>query len=196
MKKITDTVFGQTPLPEDYRADLIPSHIETLQELNQLEGLNISKAVKKYLFGKKDWKIERPEVLNQIHKAMFDDVWKWAGKYRDRDLNIGRPKAMIAQEVKVLCDDLNYWIEKKTYSPIEIAVRFHHRLVHIHPYINGNGRHARLVADILVRQFGEKELTWGGGDLVGDGTVRKKYIEALKMADMGEYETLIKFSHS
>lgn len=194
---VQSTIFGQTPLPEDFRKDLIPKHILLLKELNELEAENISRAVQKYLFGKrKKWNLTTPSTILKIHKDMFSDVWTWAGRFRHIDLNLGRPKAMVAQEVKQLCDDLKYWIDRKTYETTEIAVRFHYRLVTIHPFVNGNGRLSRICANVIIQQCGEIPLTWGGADLNHEGTARKKYIEALKEADRGDLKKLILFARS
>lgn len=194
MKKIDETITGQTPLPENWREDLIPEHITWLSELNEFESQNIDKALQKHLFGMSRINPCFPEHLNRVHQDMFDEVWTWAGKYRNLNLNIGCSKEMVAQNVKQLCDDLKFWIENKTYSPEEIAIRFHHRLVSIHPYINGNGRHARIVADILIKKLKGQELTWGKRSLSKEGPDRKKYITALLKADKGDYSPLIQFA--
>ena len=195
-KKITESITGQTPLPENWRGDLIPEHITWLSELNEFESQNIEKALQKHLFGSSRINPCYPEHLNRVHQDMFDDVWKWAGKYRNLNLNIGCSKEMVPQNVKQLCDDLAFWIDNKTYAPQEIAIRFHHRLVSIHPYINGNGRHARIMADILVKKLKAHELTWGKRNLSKEGPDRENYISSLQKADQGDYSDLIKFAGS
>jgi Fic-DOC domain mobile mystery protein B len=131
---------------------------------------------------------------------MFKDVWKWAGKYRKSLKNIGVSAVQIPVEVKKLCEDTQFWIQNHTYSWDEIGVRFHHRLVSIHPFPNGNGRHARLATDILMRANGQEPFTWGGEsevDLIGSaGETRGGYLAALKAADNGDVGPLLSFARN
>ena len=128
---------------------------------------------------------------------MFCHVWRWAGKFRQIEKNLGVPFYKISTELKTLCDDVQYWIEHKTFEQDEIATRFHHRLVHIHPFANGNGRHARLIADILLENvLGRPPFTWGQASLVQKGQDRTKYIESLIAADRGDYQSLLEFVRS
>jgi Fic-DOC domain mobile mystery protein B len=127
---------------------------------------------------------------------MFDQTWKWAGQYRRTEKNIGIPAYQTREQLGVLLGDVRYWIEHGTYSPDEIAVRFHHRLVVIHPFPNGNGRHARLIADVLAIKMGRPAFTWGATDLVRPGEARAQYLEAIRAADKGEMQTLIAFARS
>jgi Fic-DOC domain mobile mystery protein B len=197
LQKPTETLPGQTPLDPDYQKDLIPTHITLMSELNEFELENITQALKKFLFGRrKNWKIEDPEILKQIHRDMFDQTWKWAGKYRQTDTNIGSESRQIQIHVKDACGDLDYWVKNKTFAEDEISVRFHHRLIWIHPFPNGNGRHGRLVADLLMRRFGMKPFTWGGADLTSSGSNRTDYLSAMRKADQGEFGNLIRFARS
>jgi len=126
---------------------------------------------------------------------MFDDVWKWAGTFRNSNKNIGVDKYQIGVKLRDLLDDCKYWIEHKTYEGDEIAVRFSHRIVNIHPFPNGNGRHSRLIADILIfHSFNKPYFTWGSKNLTKKGDARSKYLKALKEADNGEYKLLIEFA--
>ena len=128
---------------------------------------------------------------------MFNKTWKWAGQFRKSEKNIGIAWKKIPEMLKALCDDVQYQIKHTTFSHDEIAIRFHHRLVFIHPFPNGNGRHARLAADLLIVQLGDKRFTWGmNQDLTQEGSVRKEYIQALQLADKGDYATLITFARS
>ena len=95
-----------------------------------------------------------------------------------------------------LLGDVRYWIENNTYSRDEIAVRFHHRLVLIHPFANGNGRHARLIADVLAIRLGRPTLTWGSVSLVKEGEARNQYLEAIRIADSGDIQPLLEFARS
>jgi Fic-DOC domain mobile mystery protein B len=126
---------------------------------------------------------------------MFGAVWKWAGELRSRELNIGVEAYRIRQELPQLCGDVAYWIEQRTFAWPELAVRFHHRLTWIHPFLNGNGRHARLAGDLLLESHGEPPLPWGGDvGLVEASPRRSEYISALREADAGSIEGLLAFA--
>ena len=128
---------------------------------------------------------------------MYDEVWSWAGKFRKSEKNIGVSWFKISVELKILLDDIKYWIENKTFLPDEIAIRFKHRLVSIHCFPNGNGRHARIMADIIIETIFEKELfTWNASNMVKPDKIRKKYITTLKQADNGNIKPLIKFARN
>ena len=189
-----DNPIGSTPIDSDDLAGLIPKHIDTQEELNAWESQNILEA--------EPWAFKQQNILNvdfikELHKKMFDHTWTWAGKFRHTDKNIGVDWKKIPVMLKDLCDDVQYWITNKTFSPDEIAVRFHHRLVYIHPFANGNGRHARLMADLLIVKLGGLRFSWGSGqDLTKSTPVRKQYIEALQLADKGDYSKLLAFARS
>lgn len=187
---------GQTPIDPNEKQGLIPQHITLISELNEFEAANIREAVGKYLSGRRKHRLDDPEFLKRLHKEMFGQTWRWAGHYRKSDKNLGKPWHMIPEEMKKACDDFRYWLERQTYDAIEIAVRFHHRLVSIHPFPNGNGRHARFVADIFLHDRGEKLLTWGGTELFQPAEGRKAYMESLKKADGGSFGDLIRFATS
>jgi Fic-DOC domain mobile mystery protein B len=194
-----DPVPGNTPLDPDEMEDLLPGHVTTQAELNHVEHENILEAVK-WAAGRAHPNILTDDFLRRLHRRMFKDVWKWAGTYRKSVKNLGVAPALIAVEVKKLCEDAQYWIENKTYAWDEIGARFHHRLVAIHPFPNGNGRHARLAADILMRTYGQKPFTWGGASernpIEASGKIRERYLTALKAADQGDYKLLLEFVRS
>jgi len=183
-----------TPLSEEEREALIPSYITLRSELNEAEQANILEA--------EEWALARrrnvlsEQFLNNLHKRMFGRVWRWAGAYRRSDKNIGVEAYRIPQEVGQLLGDCRYWIEHGTYEPDELAARFHHRLVWIHPYPNGNGRHARLATDLLLVSLGCARFTWGSVSLVDPGETRKHYVAALRQADNHEIEPLLAFVRS
>jgi len=127
---------------------------------------------------------------------MFGKVWRWAGEFRKTERNIGIDPVGIGVELKTLLDDVTFWIDNETYPPDEIAVRFHHRLVAIHPFPNGNGRHARLAADILIKQLGRDRFTWGRNSMINPGDTRKAYVAALQKADRHDILDLIAFARS
>jgi Fic-DOC domain mobile mystery protein B len=181
-----------TPLTDDEKADLIPSFITFRNELNAMEQSNILEA-EQWAFGKKQREILDEKFLRELHKRMFGKVWKWAGSFRKTARNIGVDAWKISVELRTLLDDTRFWIEHKTYPAEEIAARFHHRLVWIHPFPNGNGRHARLAADLLLRQMGQPRFTWGGTGLVSPGDTRKAYVAALRQADQGDISALLAF---
>jgi len=187
---------GATPLEYDEIKGLIPTHITTKGELDTLELENIARAITWMQTIKAD-KILNTYFICQLHKKMFCDVWKWAGKYRKTEKNIGIRHVDIPVEIHKLCDEANGWIEFDVYSPDEFAVRFHHRLVFIHPFPNGNGRHARFIADLILEKIFDKEpFSWGKVNLAKNGDVRARYIYALKKADEYDYGELLKFVRS
>jgi Fic-DOC domain mobile mystery protein B len=184
-----------TPLTPDEREDLIPTHITLRRELNELEQTNIAKGAQWAFERKRD--VLDESFLKGLHKRMFGDVWKWAGEYRKTEKNIGvNPPFRIQPEVHQIIEDVKYWIANKSYSPDEIAVRFHHRLVAVHPFPNGNGRWSRLAADMLVVQLGGKRFSWGGANIQTDGDARRNYIDALHAADNHDPGPLIAFARS
>jgi Fic-DOC domain mobile mystery protein B len=137
------------------------------------------------------------KFIRDLHKKMYGDVWKWAGKFRNSDKNIGIKWAQIGIELKYLIEDTKYWIENKTYLPEEIAIRFKHRIVAIHCFPNGNGRHSRMMADIIMESiFGKEVFTWHKSNMVKADETRKNYIAALKKADNGHIKPLIEFAQN
>ena len=185
---------GNTPLSPEERADLIPN-LATKEELNEWESVNILVA--------REWAdkdrttaidVVSDAYIRKLHEKMFDQTWKWAGQYRKTERNIGVPEHQIHEQLGALLGDVRFWMENKTYSPDEIAIRYHHRLVLIHPFPNGNGRHARFMADLLVAKLGRHSFTWGVKDLVKAGEARMKYLEAIRAADAGDLQPLLTFA--
>jgi len=189
-------IEGQTPLDEDEKDGLLIKAISTRGELDEFEQKNIQQAI--------EWSIKnrftKDQILTEdflllVHRKMFSEVWSWAGAKRKSNKNIGVDKYYISIEIKNLLEDCKYWIENKTYKPDEIAIKFSHRLVKIHVFPNGNGRHSRLIADILISNlFGEPVFTWGRSNLSKGGEIRKEYLEAIYKADNGDILPLIAFS--
>ena len=187
---------GATPLDKNEIQGLIPTHITTRAELDRWEQDNINEALT-WVEENKPRNILNEPFLKLLHKKMFGNVWKWAGKFRQTEKNIGVEPYMISIELKKLCDDIRYWIDNKTFNEDETAVRFHHRLVSIHLFPNGNGRHARLAADILLANvFDRPPFTWGNADLAKHNNTRQRYIESLYAADRGDYKPLLQFARS
>ncbi|QQR81939.1 MAG: mobile mystery protein B [Deltaproteobacteria bacterium] len=184
---------GQTPLSPEEILQLKPKYLRTLADLNQFESTNIDKAIQNYLIKIRRINLSDISVLKKIHKDMFNQTWKWAGEFRKSDKNLGCEWYKIPEEMNKLCANFQYWENQKTYSPEEIAVRFHYKLVWIHPFANGNGRHARLVADIYLFQKSLPLLNWGS-TLKDVNLQRKTYIEALRKADEGIFLPLIQFA--
>ena len=186
---------GDTELTPEEREGLIPSYITFRRELNEAEQANIVEA-QSWAFSRKRDVLDEA-LLTSLHKRMYGNVWRWAGEHRTSDKNIGDVDAYrIPTELRELLDNCCYWIDNKTYEPDEIAARFHHRLVFIHCYPNGNGRHARLATDLLLTQMGEAPFSWGGANLVDAGEVRTRYIEALQAADRHDIGPLLSFVRS
>lgn len=187
---------GATPLDGDDMDGLRLPHIANRTELDRWEQENILAA--------EDWVWARRKkdpfddvFLRTLHEKMFGRVWKWAGKFRTSDKNLGVSHWEVAVQVRNLCEDARVWIDSGVYPPDEIAARLHHRLVFIHPFANGNGRHARLWADlILVQVFRQSRFSWGGGDSLQTGSARVRYLEALRAADNRDYGPLMRFVRS
>jgi len=185
---------GGTGLTEEEREGLIPSYITLRSELNEAEQANILEA-EEWAFARKRDLLEE-KFLNNLHKRMYGNVWRWAGQYRTTGKNIGIDAYRIPTELRQLLDDCRYWIENRTHKPDEVAARFHHRLVLIHCYPNGNGRHARLAADLLLKLMGQDRFSWGGKNLVDIGETREGYIAALQAADKHDIGPLLQFVRS
>ena len=163
------------------------------EELNQWEHENIQKALL-WTLGRNDRNLLSQGFICTLHQKMFADVWRWAGKFRKTEKNIGCDPAYIATNVAQLCEDCQGWIEYKSYPADEIAARFHHRLVSIHPFPNGNGRHARLLTDLLLQELlNEPVFTWGNADFTNPSEGRGEYLGALKEADKGNITPLLGF---
>jgi Fic-DOC domain mobile mystery protein B len=188
-----------TPLQPHDRQGLRQSWITSRQDLNEAEEANIAKGFA-WANGRRSLKpadILTTDFVRILHKQMFGDVWSWAGDFRTGDVNIGNLQAhRIPVDLPALLDDVKYWAEHRTFAPDEIAVRLHHRLVEIHPFPNGNGRHARLMADLLVQQMGGQPFSWGSGSLKTVGELRTRYVEALRAADSNDIQMLIRFARS
>ena len=188
---IFETDDNSTPLTEEEKQQLKAKWITTRAELNELETKGIANAEIWLLKNKKD--ILNETFIKNLHKKMFGDIWKWAGTFRTTERNIGVAPYEIQPKLRILLDDVKFWVDKRTFSPKEIAIRFHHRLVQIHPFPNGNGRISRLMADLLMKQFDLPALNWGSGNLTEISELRKEYISSLREADSGNYTLLLSF---
>ena len=190
-----DTLPGATPLTPEEQEGLIPSWIATREDLNAAEEANIEEAIL-WIGRRRSPSILTETFSRQLHEKMFGEVWRWAGEYRTTGKNIGVDPAQISVRLRGLFNDVDYWAKEAVYPPAEIAVRLHHQLVFIHPFANGNGRHARLMADILMEDFGGDLLTWGQVSLVTKSETRDTYIAALKCADNHDIAPLMSFAQS
>jgi Fic-DOC domain mobile mystery protein B len=196
---MSDPLFDEddeanTPLEAEEREQLIPSYITLRRELNEAEQINIADAAKWVSTRKRDVLDEK--FLRTLHTRMFGKVWKWAGQYRTTPRNIGVEAYRIPMDVAQAIDDAKFWIANGTYSPDEIAVRFSHRLVAIHPFPNGNGRFSRMVGDLLAQQLYQPRFSWGSANLVDPNETRKAYVAALRAADAHDFDALIAFARS
>jgi Fic-DOC domain mobile mystery protein B len=187
---------GQTPLDEDEKEGLLIPTITTRGELDEFEQLGVEKAI--------EWTRKRsialPDILTEkfirnLHKRMFEDIWQWAGTFRTSNKNLGVDWHEIHIELRKLLEDCRYWIDHNVFDEDEIAIRFGHRVVTIHPFANGNGRHSRLISDILVNHgLGRPYFTWGSINLTKKGEARSVYLRALRQADDNKYAELIEFA--
>ena len=199
MTVVFDEPTDATPLTPIEREGLKQHWITYRSDLNAAEQDNILKGVA-WARRKKNRKV--PELLNEefakrLHKEMFSDVWTWAGTYRLSERNIGMAAPRIPEEIRVMFGDVQFWINHQTYQHDEIAVRLHHRLVAIHPFPNGNGRHSRLIADLLTEMLGHQPFSWGSGSLASTSELRARYIDALRTADDGhEIGKLLAFART
>ena len=190
--------YGQTPIDEEESNGLLVKTISTLWELDEFEQLNIEE-FRASLMGRK-LKAEQvfaDTFIKDSHRKMYGQEWSWAGKYRLTDKNLGIDKWKITQATKQLCDDALYWSKSNAYPWDELAILFKHRLVSIHCFPNGNGRHSRMIADIINENiFGNEKFTWGSAEPKTGASVRKEYINALKLADKGDLQPLLRFAKS
>ncbi len=193
-----DYIDGQTPIDEDEKVGLRVKTVSTREELDEFEQANIQQAY--------DWTLKntfkQEEILSVdfillLHKKMFGEVWNWAGMIRKTNKNIGVDKFMITVELRTLIDDCKYWIDNQTFDPDEIAIQFSHRIVKIHVFPNGNGRHSRLMADIIASNIFHKPVfTWGRTNLSKTSDIRKQYLNAIYEADRGNVQPLIQFART
>ncbi len=191
-----DYAPGATPLDPDEAAGLIPSHIANHAQLNEWEMVNILEG-EHWAFSRKHKNMLDSDFVRRLHKRMFGDTWRWAGTFRTTEKNIGIDPIQIPLALHNLSEDVKTQIEYKSYPLDEIAVRFSHRLVAIHPFANGNGRLSRTIADLLLVQHGAERFTWGAGaNLVTEGDVRQRYLDALRAADGRDYGQLLAFVRS
>lgn len=188
---------GQTRIDADELLHLIPDIIPTRENINRFEQENILAA--------REWAMRRrvltrAEIFSEafllkLHRRMYGDVWKWAGKLRTGNTNLGVDYFLIGAELRQLLEDARYWLAHQTYETGDLAVIFHHRLVKIHLFKNGNGRHARMCADMIAAKYKQRPLSWGGNfDLTEPDALRKRYILALQDADRGDYRALLRFA--
>ncbi|MDX2432060.1 MAG: mobile mystery protein B [Bacteroides sp.] len=191
-------VSGQTPLDEDEKEGLLIETILSRGDLDEFERLNIEKAIEWTINNKfKSEIILSEDFIKSLHKRMLGDVWAWAGQFRKSDKNIGVDWSYIGIELRKLLDDAGYWIKNRTYGPDEIAIRFKHRLVKIHCFPNGNGRHSRMMADIIIESiFNEKVFDRRYSSMEQADATREEYIKAIKIADKGDIEALLKFARN
>ena len=186
---------GATPLDPDEIDGLKFSHITTRGELDHLEQANIQNGLR-WLDRNNSKDILNDQFARKLHLQLFGEVWIWAGQFRKTEKNIGVDPIQISIRLRELLDDVKYWVNHETYSPKEAALRFHHRLVFIHPFPNGNGRHARFYADDLLEKiYNSDRVDWSSGyDLQQMNLRRQQYINALRTADTGDYTKLFEFA--
>ena len=186
-----EEINGSTPLTEEELEQLIPSYITLRHELNEAEQANILETQEWAFSRTRDVLSER--FLDNLHNRMFGRVWRWAGEHRQSNKTVGIDAYRLPTELRQLLDDCRYWIDNDTYEADESAARFHHRLVWIHPYPNGNGRHARLATDVLLVALGSTPFSWGRINLVDASETRNAYIAALRAADNHDIGPLLEF---
>jgi Fic-DOC domain mobile mystery protein B len=180
--------LGATPIDAEELAGLIPQFITTRKELFDAEFKNINQALMHYFTSKRKFQFTLKN-LYKTHQDMFKHIWKWAGKKRTTDKNIGIDWYQIDTELKKLIDDFEYW-SKNAVDPLEVSARVHHRLVKIHPFHNGNGRWARFLTNLYLKQKTGSYIRWPEDALFIETSFRKQYIETLRQADQSNYDPL------
>ena len=187
--------LGATPLDLDELEGLKIKHITTREELNRFEQDNINEALV-WLNVHHQSDILTEKFIKALHQKMFGKVWRWAGSFRQSGKNFGVEWSQVSISLHSLLQDVRFWIAEKTYPADEIAVRFHHKLVWIHLFPNGNGRHARLMTDVLLKDvLKQKPFTWGEENIDGKSDARTIYLNALRQADHHDYSMLLRFVH-
>ncbi|WP_417611274.1 mobile mystery protein B [Owenweeksia hongkongensis] len=189
---------GQTPLDEEEKEGLLIPSISTKGELDEFEQQNIEEAIQ-WILGRslKADTILTERFVKSLHKRMYGEIWKWAGQFRKSDKNLGIDKWQIPVALKTLLEDALFWVKNETYEADEIAIRFKHRIVSIHCFSNGNGRHSRLIADIIAEKIYKRPVfSWGVINLSKESQIREIYLNAVKEADKGNYQLLIDFARS
>ncbi|MDF0692978.1 mobile mystery protein B [Aquirufa ecclesiirivi] len=189
---------GQTPLDEEEKEGLHIPSIATRGELDEFEQQNIEEAIQWALMRTiKAEELLTEEFICKVHERMYANVWKWAGKFRKTNKNLGVDKWQIPSELRKLLDDTRFGYENNIYLPDEMAIRFKHRIVSIHCFPNGNGRHSRLMADIIIDKiYQQSEFTWGAYSSKNVPEIRKNYLNAIKAADLGDFKSLLAFARS
>lgn len=188
---------GATPLDPDEMEGLKFKHISTRDDLDEIEQANIVQGLR-WLALQRGGNILKSDFVCKIHTQLFGDIWNWAGSYRLTEKNIGIDPVQISIQLRQLLDDARYWAENNTYAPLEAAARFHHRMVQIHPFPNGNGRHARISADVYLEQyFNHAPIEWANGfNLQSNNNRRADYLAALRTADAGNFDLLLEFTEA
>ena len=192
---ISGVKSGTTPLDADEAVGLIEADIKNREELDTWEWSNITRA-EQWAFSRRHPDLLSPDFIRTLHRRMFGETWRWAGRYRTTDKNIGIASEHIATAVHDLCADVRTQLDGHVYGIDEIAARFSHRLVWIHPFVNGNGRHARMLADLFLVDNSAPRFTWGSGDLRHSDGARQRYLSALRRADAGDFAPLLAFVRS
>lgn len=188
--------LGATPLDGEELEGLLPTHLVSRGQLNEWEQRNIESALLWLNRQRRPRPLEEA-WLRRLHREMFGQSWRWAGQYRSSDKSIGADWRQIRLQVPALLGDIAYQVDHRVEPVDQIAIRFHHRLVSIHPFPNGNGRHARLIADVLIEQLGAPRFSWGGSSsLVEASSLRQRYIAALQLADRGDISALLAFARA
>lgn len=193
-----DIPVGATPLGPDDANGLLPSGVTTRRQLDQFESRNIQQALPwAFRGGRQPQQILTLDFCQALHKRMFNKTWQWAGTFRQYEVNIGNtPPVQVPMSLRNLCDDAIVWVECNTYPHAELCIRLHHRMVWIHPFPNGNGRHSRIMADTLAKALGLPMFTWGSANLMRPSKSRNDYIDGLRAADAGDYGPLLAFAQA
>ena len=184
-----------TPLDPDEATGLIARHVTNRQELDTVELANTIRG-EEWAFSHRHRDLLNPDFIRTLHRRMFDETWNWAGQYRSTEKNLGIAPGSIPTAVHQLCEDTRTQLAHRAHELDEIIARFSHRLVFIHAFANGNGRHSRLMANLLLVELGAPGFSWGSRDLQHPGEVRKRYLEALRRADAGDFAALLVFVRS
>lgn len=181
-----DNQTNWTPFPDDNLLGLTDKN-----QINEMEATGIAKSELNIFELETDIELSTSLIL-EIHKIAFSELYDWAGKWRKTEVYVGQlipPKPnKVLHSMYQFLDNLNFKISisKNRTEHIDSLVYAHYEFIKIHPFNNGNGRTGRILMNLVALKFGYKPLEL----YHREGQSRKLYINAMKDADNGNFNTL------